>query len=85
MELASLFAAQLSRYPAAQLTDLLKALYQSVMGCGHFAPEESRARAYLLEELHALSPAAEDAPLRRASQACSRSPEIVSSMSRPSA
>lgn len=63
MELASLFAAQLSRYPAAQLTDLLKALYQSVMGCGHFAPEESRARAYLLEELHALSPAAEDAPL----------------------
>ncbi|MCI7736644.1 MAG: hypothetical protein MSL26_05815 [Clostridiales bacterium] len=63
MELASLFDAQLSRYPAAQMADLLKALYQSVMGCGHFAPEESRARARLLGELHALSPAAADAPL----------------------
>lgn len=63
MELASLFAAQLARYPAAQLTDLLKALYQSVMGCGHFAPEEARARAALLEELHALAPSAADAPL----------------------
>ena len=51
MELASLFSSQLSRYPACEMSDLLKALYQSTMGCGHFAPDEAQAAEYLEGEL----------------------------------
>ena len=61
MELASLFSSQLARYPACEMTDLLKALYQSVMGCGHFAPDEAQAARILEDELLALSPAPADA------------------------
>ena len=57
MELASLFSSQLSRYPACGMDDLLKALYQSVMGCGHFAPDEVQAARILEGELSALAPA----------------------------
>ena len=60
MELASLFSSQLARYPACELTDLLKALYQSTMGCGHFAPDETQATMYLERELSALSPVPAD-------------------------
>lgn len=61
MELASLFSSQLARYPACELRDLLKALYQSTMGCGHFAPDEAQAARYLEDELSALAPAPEGA------------------------
>lgn len=57
MELAFLFSSQLARYPACEMTDLLKALYQSTMGCGHFAPDEAQAARYLESELSALIPA----------------------------
>ena len=56
MELASLFSSQLMRYPACEITDLLKALYQSMMGCGHFAPDEARAADYLRAEIASLAP-----------------------------
>lgn len=46
----NLAAEQLARYPLARTQDLLKALYQSILGCGHFAPDRARAQAYLLEE-----------------------------------
>ncbi len=40
-----------ARHPQAQLDDLIKLLYQSAFGCGHFAPGEARVLAYLKEEL----------------------------------
>lgn len=61
MELASLFSSQLARYPACEMSDLLKALYQSTMGCGHFTPEEAQAAERLEGELSALAPASEGA------------------------
>ena len=61
MELASLFSSQLARYPACEMSDLLKALYQSTMGCGHFTPEEAQAAERLESELFALAPAPEGA------------------------
>ncbi len=72
MELASLFSSQLARYPASELTDLLKALYQSTMGCGHFAPNEAQAARYLEGELSALSPAPDGAQAVEALGAYSR-------------
>ena len=47
--------AQCALYPALQPQDLLKALHQSVFGCGHFIQDESAARSFLQEELAALS------------------------------
>ena len=44
--------AQCAAYPALQPQDLLKALHQSVFGCGHFVTD--RAFALLREELSAL-------------------------------
>ena len=38
---------QCARYPALQPQDLLKALHQSVFGCGHFISDEPSARALL--------------------------------------
>lgn len=49
--------AQCARYPALEIQDLLKALYQSVYGCGHMVTDQ--AAALLDEELAALPP---DAP-----------------------
>lgn len=54
MELLSFFRDQLRRYPACEADDLLKALYQRVLGCGHFAPEEAKAAAWLQQEISAL-------------------------------
>ena len=42
---------QCARYPALRPRDLLKALHQSVFGCGHFATDEAAGLAYLREEL----------------------------------
>jgi len=50
---------QLARYPALEFQDLLKALHQSVFGCGHFVTDRDGARRLLREELAALPP---DAP-----------------------
>ena len=48
-----------ARYPALQPQDLLKAIHQSVFGCGHFIGNESAARDLLRQELDAPGPAAE--------------------------
>lgn len=58
-----LLQTQCARYPALQAQDLLKALHQSVCGCGHFVT--SRAKELLEGELAALPPdaAAEAEPL----------------------
>lgn len=39
------------KWPQVELTDLIKLLYQSAFGCGHFAPDEARVLSYLREEL----------------------------------
>lgn len=51
---------QLSRWPALELRDLVKALYQSAFGSGHFIADEARALAFMREEMET---APEDAPL----------------------
>lgn len=51
MNTAELVRLQLVRYPRSCVQDLLKALYQSVLGCGHFAPDEAYARECLAREL----------------------------------
>ena len=42
-----------ARYPALRPQDLLKALHQSVFGCGHFVTDEERGMALLRQELAA--------------------------------
>ena len=42
---------QCARYPALRPGDLLKALHQSVFGCGHFVTDEVAGLPYLREEL----------------------------------
>lgn len=53
--------AQCRRYPALRLQDLLKALHQSVFGCGHFVTDEASGLRLLEEELASL-PAGGDGP-----------------------
>ena len=45
-----------ARYPALQPQDLLKAIHQSVFGCGHFIEDEPTARNLLRQELEAPGP-----------------------------
>ena len=45
---------QCARYPALEIQDLLKALHQSVYGCGHFVTPQ--AAALLKQEWAALLP-----------------------------
>ena len=45
----ALFMAQYEKYPLLTVQDLVKALYQSVFGCGHFVGEGGRK--YMTEEL----------------------------------
>ena len=45
------FLEQCARYPALRPGDLLKALHQSVFGCGHFVTDEAAGLTYLREEL----------------------------------
>ena len=47
---------QCARYPALRPTDLLKALHQSVFGCGYFVADEASGLRRLREELSALPP-----------------------------
>lgn len=47
-----LFFDQLRRYPALTAQDIVKSLYQSVFGCGHFVGEAGRR--YLFDELASL-------------------------------
>lgn len=53
--------AQCRAYPALRPEDLLKALHQSVFGCGHFVTDEAAGLRLLREELSPL-PAAGDGP-----------------------
>ena len=62
-ELRALLAAQCARYPGLTAQDLVKALYQATLGCGHFVPDEARAADYLREEAASLPGDATDAPL----------------------
>ena len=62
-EARALLAQQCARWPGLAAQDLVKALYQASLGCGHFVPDEARAAAYLQEEIAAISDAAGDAPL----------------------
>ena len=56
----ALFAAQLERWPGLDVQDLVKALYQSVFGCGHFVGEAGRK--YLDDELASLDGRSAGAP-----------------------
>ena len=42
---------QLTAYPALELTDLVKALYQAEFGGGHLIQDPERAKAWLAEEM----------------------------------
>lgn len=46
--------AQCGRYPALRPTDILKALHQSVFGCGHFVTDEEAGLRLIREELSSL-------------------------------
>lgn len=48
----ALFMAQYEKYPLLTVQDLVKALYQSVFGCGHFVGQGGRK--YMAEELREL-------------------------------
>lgn len=47
---------QCGRYPALCPEDLLKALYQSAFGCGHFVSDEAEGLRLLRQELKTLAP-----------------------------
>lgn len=51
-----------AKQPQMEIDDLIKLLYQSAFGCGHFAPDEARVRAFLEEEMKTIQPDAH-APL----------------------
>lgn len=53
--------AQCGRYPALRPEDLLKALHQSVFGCGHFVTDEAAGLRLIRQELAALSSSGEAA------------------------
>ncbi|MBR5288639.1 MAG: hypothetical protein IKU34_08660 [Clostridia bacterium] len=55
----------IQKWPRLELTDLIKLLYQSAFGCGHFAPDEARVLAYLQQELRETQAKA-DEPLAQA-------------------
>ncbi|MBQ2254052.1 MAG: hypothetical protein II325_02735, partial [Clostridia bacterium] len=42
-------------YPAAELTDLFKYLFQSAFGCEHFVSSPERAIDYIRKEYHAVT------------------------------
>lgn len=56
-----LLLSQCRRYPALRPADLLKALYQSVFGCGHLVVDGAAGLPVIREELARL-PAAQDGP-----------------------
>ena len=51
------FLARYAReWPELQIDDLIKLLYQSAFGCGHFVSSEARVRSFLEEETAGLAP-----------------------------
>ena len=52
----------IKKQPQLELTDLIKLLYQSAFGCGHFAPDEARVLEYLEIEMETMR-ADRNAPL----------------------
>lgn len=46
-----LLLAQHARYPQCEVNDLIKALYQAALGCGHFVESEEKAAAWLHAEM----------------------------------
>ena len=54
------------RYPALQPGDLLKALHQSVFGCGHFVRADGDGLERLRRELNDLPPDSREVVLLRA-------------------
>ena len=48
--IAELCAAQLSRYPATQATDLLKMLFQGEFGPGHLISDATKSKQFLAQE-----------------------------------
>lgn len=55
-ETTELLLAQCARYPALQLQDLFKALYQSILGCGHLVGAPSSAADYIRTEAASARP-----------------------------
>ena len=51
----NLIKGQFELYPECKEQDLLKAVYQSVFGCGHFVYDEEKCRELLEKELETLS------------------------------
>jgi len=56
VENSSFLREQCARYPALRPQDLLKAIHQSVFGCGHFVADEAEAAARLWRELETVTP-----------------------------
>lgn len=56
----TLFEQQLARYPKLQAQDLVKAMYQSEFGCGHFVDENGPGMDYLRKELAECAAAARE-------------------------
>lgn len=54
---------QCTLYPALRPQDLLKALHQSVFGCGHFVTDETAGLSFLRQEWETPGPATEIEPL----------------------
>lgn len=59
----ALFQAQCARYPKLTVQDLVKALYQSEFGCGHFVTDRARGLQWLLDEEHSLAAAERESEL----------------------
>ncbi len=53
--LKKLLLDQLKTHPALELQDMIKALYQSEFGGGHFVSDQKQGMEYLLEELDGLN------------------------------
>ena len=63
MDIKSFCLAQCSRYPALDIQDLVKALYQSEFGCGHLVADSQKGLAWLTEELAACRTSENPPPL----------------------
>lgn len=55
-ETTELLLSQYERYPALQIGDLCKALYQSIFGCGHLVSSPSAAAEFIRSEAGSAAP-----------------------------
>ncbi len=55
-EIRAFLAEYAKKWPLLQIDDLIKLLYQSAFGCGHFAPDAARVLAFLEEETAGITP-----------------------------